>query len=92
MGIVIKYVCDRCNASQDDPEQMWTVGIAIEHRGGERYLSVGHARHKCLWCRKCCEAVGIIGGLLIAADWEEAKPPTMEDMIRDIVKEVQNEE
>lgn len=86
MPIVTKFVCDRCAASQDDGEQMWDVGITFRHNGGTRYMGSHDVRHKCLWCRKCCEEVGLLGPYIIRPEMTETPEPTIEDMIRAIVR------
>jgi hypothetical protein len=63
---------------------MWNVNIHVVPHGSG-YASSG-AMHKALLCRKCCMEIGV----LPARSEEEKKlvpptPPTIEDMIREIV-------
>ncbi len=82
------YICDRCNKSQEnDSKDMHTVAIVIRSVPPPRFAQVHDGSHKKLWCRECLARVGIV-------DWEEpgvtppTSPPTLEDMIIEIVGEV----
>ena len=85
MPIVTKYVCDRCQHTQDTDDQMWNLGIYLS--GARSYYHSMHTppTRAALWCRACVETIGLLPGEK-PADPAPA-PPTFEDMIRAIVRE-----
>lgn len=87
MPIMTKYVCDRCKAEQNTGEQMWHLGIVCTHDGHTSYHGSTTPRHTVLWCRKCVEEIGVILPMVLRAEGVEAPQPTIEDMIRAIVKQ-----
>lgn len=89
MPIVTTYVCDRCKASQDTEDQMWHVAIQRAHYGSDRYHNVDKPYPPVLWCRPCCEATHVLGPLILFANWVEPPAITMEDLIRQIIKDEQ---
>ena len=88
--IVTTYTCDKCGHSQErpqSPKQLWDVGIGIEALGTGSYHSISsRLAHKQIWCRSCIIKSGLFPPSHI--DKEKAPtPPTLEDMIREIMKE-----
>lgn len=86
MGIVTTYVCDRCQKSNEDGEQMWEIGLALRHHGFTNYHTTHDIHHKGLWCRPCCVEVGILAPFIIDPEWKQPDPITLEDLVREIVK------
>ena len=80
------YKCDKCGTEQTSPRQMWNVGVvasSIEYPTQE-------PRFKQLWCRKCCDAWHMIS--IPEPKKDEVVPQiTFEDRIREIIKEVIDE-
>ena len=85
--IVTTYTCDKCSHSQETYEQMWDIGIMVNHRANPTSYGRFNATAKqALWCRKCIIELG----LLPAKKGDEPTPeptPTFEDMIREIIQE-----
>lgn len=85
MSITTIYRCDNCGHEQQTKDQMWRVRVDI------RPLSLPDGQttvHSAEWCRKCAEAVHLL------PNWQHEKakeelppPPTLEDLIRQIVRE-----
>jgi len=89
MAIEMKYICDRCKASQDTAEQMWDVAITCEANNlyrGQYYAPT--KQQQAMWCRKCVDAVGVMAPMILRAESQPVKS-TIEDMIRAIVREEQ---
>ena len=81
--IETKYICDRCKAEQPTAEQFWKVGIQVHTINSQpRPYDTGPTAQ---WCRECVEDMGIL------PTFKEGKvvdpKPTLEDMIREIVRE-----
>lgn len=89
--ITTTYSCDRCGHSQPDSEQMWSLGIMLEHRQFTPYWAGKAAAVQVLWCRKCVESICLLKAAMGAREAKPAHvpetPPTFEEMIREIVRE-----
>ena len=91
MSIVTKYVCDRCGHSQDTNNQMWEVAVCVQHldssegplKKAYRWLPKGTP----IWCRKCCDEIGLIGNWKPPVEAPSLAPPTLEDKLREIIQE-----
>jgi len=85
------YICDRCKHEQEKPEQMWNVAVLAEHFPDTPRANTYDAFISAqLWCRKCCEEMKIYP-IVSRKKEEEPLPPTLEDQIREIVRdEVEN--
>lgn len=86
MPIETKYVCDKCEKSQETGEQMWDVSISCE--AVSTYRSGYHAPNKyqkVMWCRKCVDEMRVMTPLLRAD--QPAEPPTLEGIIQEIVRQ-----
>lgn len=85
MAIVTTYACDRCGHQQNSGEQMWDIGVGIQPTA--QYKPIEYLKGKSLWCRAC--VVGVLG--LLPKNNDDPPPPspapTLEDMIRQIVRE-----
>lgn len=90
MTVITIYKCDKCGKEQNDNKQFWTVGVSA--RCGESpspgYLHSFVSGKSMQVCRPCLESFGIH---IQKKENEEVKvqPPTLEDLIRDIVAEGQ---
>lgn len=91
MGITTEHKCDKCGHTQPDGTQMWHVGILFYHSGS----SMGSSMHQNLhsqkyWCRPCMEYVGLLGPhqVRVGPAKIEPPPPTIEDMLRELIVEV----
>lgn len=87
MGVATKYVCDKCGHTQDTSVQMWEVGITRRSLDSPS-MNAAAARQppKQLWCRECM----VLAHILPCKKGEEEKlppPPTLEDLVREIVRE-----
>ena len=82
MPVNTTYVCDRCGHSQDKDEQMWNVGIFYGH-----VRQSASMQKPSLWCRKCCDELQIILTPKAAASEPPPVVLTLEDKIREIVRE-----
>ena len=90
MSIITTYKCDRCGCEQDTNQQMWEVAILVQYLDENARIKREFKwlpRGTPIWCRTCCDVVGLIG------QWKplEAEPqtvaPTLEDKIREIMRE-----
>ncbi len=87
MGVEITYRCDRCNEVKEQAD-CWRVQVQVRCASSAVSHFDNNGQQK-LWCRSCCITVGIFMPL-IRPDMEAPKP-TIEDVVRDIVREVQQE-
>jgi hypothetical protein len=85
--ITTTYKCDRCGAEQTNPEQMWNVGISCKHADSSYGMMFDTPHHQELWCRKCCDELQIIGRPIVHKDQPAAPMVTLEEMIREIMRE-----
>ena len=86
MAVETKYICDRCGAVQDAPGGMWSVMLYVE-LGVNPYMRQGQSPEKyALWCRQCVEKFGLARNVELSLEEVRANA-TLEDMIREIVRE-----
>jgi hypothetical protein len=83
MSIQTIYKCDKCGAEQDTYEQFWAVGIAALHfpLNTERSFLADKSIQV---CRPCLESFGIHVTKKPSAP--VPKPPTVEELIREILQ------
>ncbi len=84
--IVTTYTCDKCGHHQTTNDQMWGVGVVLQH--GMVVSDYGPRlapQVKGLWCRPCIESIGLLCAPPKPDDKDAPAPPTLEDMIREIV-------
>jgi hypothetical protein len=88
--ITVTYKCDRCGHEQDKNIQMWEVAVSVQHLDGNarikrefRWLPANTT----IWCRKCCNEVGLIGKWEPPKDSPQITAPTLEDQIREVIRE-----
>lgn len=79
--IVTTYTCDRCAHTQEKPEQMWQIALSRKHMFSSADMS-----HEQLWCRACMEVFRLLPAHVVAKADLPAVVPTLEDLIRDIVR------
>jgi hypothetical protein len=90
--IVTTYMCDNCGHGQSTSEQMWQVGIAVEHANSTSYTSSAwiskQFQHQQLWCRKCIDAIGLLTPIA-KPEGDDSKPtaPTFEEMLRSLIRQ-----
>lgn len=94
MGLMQSYVCDRCGHEQlsdrkftDTDRWMFTVTVISEtgFTRGPRNVMRADRKGCVFWCQNCCQEVGVLAPPEPVAKTQE--PPSLEDMIREIVRE-----
>lgn len=92
--INVTYKCDRCGEGQESRVEsggfppLWEISILCEPIDSHvRYHPL--KRQSAQWCNSCVEKMQVIRPL-IAAD-APTPAPTIEDIIRDLVKQEQSE-
>ena len=91
MPIKIEYCCDRCQHTQDTPQNTGADGSRYMHRIAitQQSLSQDHIpptkQLEVIWCEECMRVAGLRRPLLRAP--HEEKKISVEDLIRDIVKQ-----
>ena len=88
MAETTTYTCDRCKSTSVDNEILLsTIRIQLQRRGtGVGYLESVTPEHTAQWCRACLEKAGITHPFNPATAELPEKKPTLEDIIRDIVR------
>lgn len=83
MSVQTTYTCDRCGAKQETHSQFWIVSVRVTpfNRDPSQF-DTGPSAH---WCRSCCEVFGILPHTKERMVITPA--PTLEDMVREIVRE-----
>lgn len=84
--ITTAYKCDKCGIVQETDKQFWEIGIIANWVGIVRspYQIDSFVNKMSMHvCRKCLEDFGI--HVQKKPDQPEVAPPTLEDVIRDIV-------
>lgn len=87
MTIVTTYTCDKCGHSQEEKEQMWTVGVSVTHLDSSHwYGNINTLNPKALWCQDCVEGLGL---LLPSTKPDAPAPPlvTLETIVRELIQE-----
>lgn len=87
MAVTVTYTCDKCGMQQPTSNQFWTVGIKAQCSGhtSDQYIS---NKFKMEICRPCLEYLGIHPTEKTVND-PEYQPPTLEELIREIVERCQ---
>lgn len=91
MGAKTTFTCDRCGHTQDNDDQMWSVGLVYIH--GNRQLAYGGGSNSvykaAMWCRECMQAMKVLGSYSFEATKvpDPTPPPSLEDLIREIARE-----
>lgn len=85
MTINTIFKCDKCGNEQNIPTQFWKVGITVMCL---EYSSPGQEVKHMHVCRHCLESFGIY---VKEKKPEAPPPPTIEDIIQEIVRNTINE-
>ena len=87
MSQVTTYKCDLCGKEQDNQGQMWTIALFVKN-GCTAYVGQGdYPKKKTDWCRACMEIYSLLPTVEIKPDKVIQPPPTIEDIIRDLVRD-----
>ena len=84
MATKMVYTCDKCGSEQNHGDQFWTVGVTATmsiYAGDQRV-----DKFSMQVCRPCLESLGIH----VRTETKEKpdhNPPTLEDLIREIVEQ-----
>lgn len=85
MPVITKYVCDKCDDTQDNRDGMYDIGITLKDQNN-RFVPAPILQ--ALWCRNCAKDAQLGSFLRLSTeDSPESSPATLEDMVRDIVDE-----
>ena len=89
MSVKTIYTCDKCGAEQLSAEQFWTVGVWAIHSVNNLPTNPSEfVQNKSMQvCRPCLELLGIHVKTKPGA--EIATPPTVEELIREILERAQ---
>jgi len=91
MGTQVTFTCDRCKKVLASEDALWEVALTCESRNGYRsHYFTPTKQQKAEWCRPCVDEMGVFVGLIRAETPEQ--PPTIENIIREIVREEQSRE
>ena len=87
MSVKTIYTCERCKKEQDTPQQFWVVGaVAYTIGSGPHNYIQPPEQHRLQVCRPCLEILGIHRRKKKAPE-VQTEPPTIEELIRELVKE-----
>jgi hypothetical protein len=78
--ITVTYKCDRCGAEQKKPDQFWHIKVSFEpHQNGSCREYADRQIHV---CRACLETFGLVPSIIQV---EPTPPPTIEELIREVI-------
>jgi len=93
------YTCDKCGAESEDHQFLWklslTPKVAYPESQYENDPLWAPAIKSVEWCFDCCLAKGLIQTEGDGRKTEEAAqtpPPTLEEMVRELVQDVIDEQ
>ena len=87
--ITTTWKCDHCGHEQPTAYQMWDVAITLRHvDAADSYVSSPSKVVGELWCRPCVDRFALIGRLTLREEPAAALPPTLEDLIREMLHEM----
>lgn len=86
MSITTTFKCDRCGHEQLTGVQMWHVAVVCVHFPEVPKATLWPGKVP-LWCRACCEQIGLLVREALPKDAAPPHPPTFEDQIRAIIQE-----
>lgn len=75
------YECDKCHNKQEDHEQFWFLTVHAKWAQNNSSRPVGHSYDV---CRNCLEDLGIFQQK--TQDTQSPEPPTVEELIREIIQ------
>lgn len=84
MSITVTYTCDRCGSAQTTNEQFWTLEVQARCNTQFPYEVA-----KIQVCRPCLELLGIHRRVKEGVKDKRPAPPTVEDLIREIIERCQ---
>lgn len=82
--ITVTRTCDRCSKNVLGDEQFWNVEIRYSGAANNNPPYAYMTGPKVQWCRECLETCGLVPRAIVRP---ETPTPTIEDIIRDIVRE-----
>jgi len=83
MSIKTLYTCDKCGVVQEDNKQFWTVGVTANCQTypSDTFVTGMHMHV----CRPCLESFGIYVHKKPDETTNTPEPPTLEELINEIV-------
>lgn len=89
MAQTTTYTCDRCKAQQIDDSQFLT---SVMVRVGANWSRDGYTNSVIpaqMWCKECIVGRGLLhpGAISMDVSKAPATPPTLEEVIREIMRE-----
>lgn len=90
MSVVTTYTCDHCGTSKDSHLGFYHVCVEARPAGGENRYDIERSA-LALWCRNCLVDAGLKMPLRDYGHEAPAVKPTVEDLIRQIVQEMQQQ-
>ncbi len=87
MAITTEYKCDRCKKVVDGGESLMTVGIFTIYHGYKHSIPLTRIEKSEHWCIECRIEKGIERPHPAFKAKPEDPAPTVEDLIREIVRE-----
>ena len=86
--IEIIRTCDKCNEVVPAKEQLWNIGIVKACHPSTLHNRYADDLLRAQWCRPCMVKAGLLGtNDEIKALEQPPTAPTLEDIIREIVRE-----
>ena len=87
MSVTTTITCDRCHNEYNN-NQMFTVNVTLRPGAGHTYCHEDKSLWNTDWCQSCCEQMGLKIIKQYPPVTPAPKPPTFEDLIREIVQDV----
>lgn len=84
MSRQVIYKCDKCGSEQATADQFWTVGVKASPLNYPHDMFVSN-KHVMEVCRPCLESFGIHVQPTPKDQPQPPAPPTLEELISDIV-------
>jgi hypothetical protein len=96
MPIIMMQICDRCGHSQDRSSEgvrdMFEVAVtceAVDQFRNQYYTPF--KRQLVIWCQPCVDEVGVQRPIILRGA-SDVLPPSIEDLLREMVRNVVQEE
>lgn len=84
--ITTTYKCDKCGKELDSAGQLWHVGVSAQSINNKLIVGLFVEGKSMQVCRPCLESFGIFVQKR-RDEPEPPSPPTIEDLIREIIAE-----
>jgi hypothetical protein len=82
--VVKTYICDRCKRKVEE-NGLQEVTVSVKEARGSAYYNYNVLNRRAEWCGDCCTETGmVLSKMDIVPD---KKYPTLEEMIRDVIRE-----